>query len=109
MRFKALLLSLAITVFLCHLVGANELFHCVSFEVSVPETPSGDTVFVALNVLDWQTAAGCDMMLDYLQQERWFTLGENLVWFFDQDAWHSERAWSGRLWRPLTFMFGTEK
>ena len=49
------------------------------------------------------------MMLDYLQKERGFVLGENLEWFFHAGAWHTERAWSERLWHPLTFMFGSAK
>ena len=58
--------------------------------------------------LEAELQPGCDMMLDHLQKEREFVLGENLEWFFHEGAWHTERAWSERLWRPLTFMFGTD-
>jgi len=51
---------------------------------------------------------GCDMMLKYLQEQRGFKTGENLQWFLDEGAGHSERAWAERLWRPMTFMFGVK-
>jgi predicted alpha/beta superfamily hydrolase len=57
--------------------------------------------------LEQQLQPGCDKMLTALQA-RGFKLGENLEWFRDSDAEHSERAWSKRAWRPLLFMFGTE-
>lgn len=32
--------------------------------------------------------------------------GKDFVSFYDKQGDHSERAWAGRLWRPLTFLFG---
>lgn len=54
--------------------------------------------------LDSVLQAGCDQML-YALKQKGFRLGENLYWFHDQQAEHSERAWARRVWRPLLFMF----
>ena len=50
---------------------------------------------------------GCDKMLRAMQKKG-FRFGENLEWFRDSDAEHSERAWSKRVWRPLLFMYGNK-
>lgn len=34
--------------------------------------------------------------------------GEEVLYYFDRKGDHSERSWSKRVWRPLTFMFGME-
>lgn len=54
--------------------------------------------------LDSMLQAGCDQMLHALKQKG-FSLGDNLYWFHDKHAEHSERAWAARVWRPLLFMF----
>lgn len=54
--------------------------------------------------LDSVLQAGCDQMLHALK-EKGFSLGDNLYWFHDKHAEHSERAWARRVWRPLLFMF----
>lgn len=54
--------------------------------------------------LDSVLQAGCDQMLHALKQKG-FSLGDNLYWFHDKHAEHSERAWARRVWRPLLFMF----
>jgi predicted alpha/beta superfamily hydrolase len=55
--------------------------------------------------LDDQLQPGCEKMLQALQAKG-FRLGENLDWYRDPAAEHSERAWSKRVWRPLMFLFG---
>ncbi len=55
--------------------------------------------------VDAQLRPGCEKMLRALQAKG-FRFGENLEWFQDADAEHSERAWSKRVWRPLLFLFG---
>jgi predicted alpha/beta superfamily hydrolase len=35
--------------------------------------------------------------------------GADLLGFVDEGATHNEPAWAGRLWRPLTFLFGLKK
>ena len=47
---------------------------------------------------------GCDKMLAALQQKG-FVLGENLIWFCDEQAEHNEKAWAKRVWRPLLYFF----
>ena len=47
---------------------------------------------------------GCERMLRALQRKG-FKIGENLEWFYDEHAEHSERAWAKRVWRPLIFMY----
>jgi predicted alpha/beta superfamily hydrolase len=56
--------------------------------------------------LEEQLQPGCDKMLATLSANG-FKYGENLEWFRDPEAEHSERAWSTRVWQPLLFMFGT--
>ncbi len=55
--------------------------------------------------LDARLQPGCEAMLAALK-DKGFKIGENLQWFHDVDAEHSERAWAKRVWRPLLFMFG---
>jgi predicted alpha/beta superfamily hydrolase len=55
--------------------------------------------------LDGQLQQGCERMLQALQAKG-FEMGENLEWYHDPEAEHSERAWSKRVWRPLLFMYG---
>jgi predicted alpha/beta superfamily hydrolase len=49
--------------------------------------------------------SGMDDMIEVLKG-RGYREGSDFIWFFDPKAEHSERAWSMRIWRPLTFMFG---
>jgi predicted alpha/beta superfamily hydrolase len=55
--------------------------------------------------LDGRLQAGCDAMLRALL-DNGFKMGENLEWYHDREAEHNERAWSKRVWRPLSFMYG---
>lgn len=55
--------------------------------------------------LDSVLQAGCEAMLAALQKNG-FKPGDNLEWFHDVKAEHTERAWAARVWRPLLFMFG---
>jgi hypothetical protein len=79
--------------------------------VSLVETNDGASKAVRLYLdnggvgLDSQLQPGCDAMLRALQAHG-FTLGENLEWYHDPEAEHSERAWSKRVWRPLLFLYG---
>lgn len=40
-------------------------------------------------------------------QEKGYETGKDLEFVFDRGEAHNEHAWANRLWRPLTFMFGT--
>jgi hypothetical protein len=33
--------------------------------------------------------------------------GVQVQWFHEATAEHNEQAWAARVWRPLTFLFGT--
>jgi predicted alpha/beta superfamily hydrolase len=57
--------------------------------------------------LDAQFQAGCDAMLAALRAAG-FKQGENLEWYLDPAAEHSERAWCRRVWRPLLFIFAVK-
>jgi predicted alpha/beta superfamily hydrolase len=57
--------------------------------------------------LDAQLQRGCDEMLQALQANG-FRMGDNLEWYSDPTAEHSERAWSKRVWRPLLFLYGNK-
>lgn len=48
---------------------------------------------------------GMDNMIEILK-ERGYKEGSDFISFFDPEAEHSERAWSMRIWRPLSFLFG---
>jgi predicted alpha/beta superfamily hydrolase len=51
--------------------------------------------------------AGIDDMLLALKKKG-YTENEDLYWFKDEEAKHSESDWAKRIWRPLIFMFGKE-
>lgn len=55
--------------------------------------------------LEARLQPGCDRMMDILEKKG-FVMHKNLEWFHDLNAEHNERAWAGRVWRPLLFMFG---
>jgi enterochelin esterase-like enzyme len=55
--------------------------------------------------LEARLQPGCDRMMEILQKKG-FVMHKNLEWFHDLNAEHNERAWAGRVWRPLMFMFG---
>lgn len=50
---------------------------------------------------------GIDMMLSALS-EKGFIQGEDLFWFKDENAIHSESAWAERSWRFLKMFFGKD-
>ncbi|MBT8390722.1 MAG: histidine kinase [Ignavibacteriaceae bacterium] len=52
--------------------------------------------------------AGINEMLLVLK-EKDFIVGDDVFWFRDEDAQHSESEWSKRVWRALIFLFGTEE
>jgi predicted alpha/beta superfamily hydrolase len=56
--------------------------------------------------LDRDLQKGCDEMMEALR-EKGFVLGRDVEWYLDEGAEHSEAAWSRRLWRPLSFLLGT--
>lgn len=58
--------------------------------------------------LEQRLQPGITMMLALLSQ-RGFVEGKNLQWFWDPQADHNEDAWAARVWRPLVFLFGSEK
>lgn len=56
--------------------------------------------------LEQRLMEGCDRMVALLEQSG-YQHGNDLAWFLDADAHHTESAWAARLWRPLTFLFGS--
>jgi len=57
--------------------------------------------------LDSRLRPGFDQMVSLLEQKG-MTEGKDLSSYLDEGARHNERAWAARVWRPLTFMFGTK-
>jgi predicted alpha/beta superfamily hydrolase len=55
--------------------------------------------------LESRLKPGYDEMIALLE-EKGYTKGKDLEYFYDEGAEHSERAWARRVWRPLVFMFG---
>ena len=51
--------------------------------------------------------SGIDEMLLTLK-EKGFNEDDDIYWFKDENALHSETSWSKRIWRALIFLFGTE-
>jgi predicted alpha/beta superfamily hydrolase len=49
---------------------------------------------------------GCDQMRALLRTQG-YQEGVQLEWFHEATAAHHEQAWAARVWRPLTFLFGT--
>jgi len=41
-----------------------------------------------------------------LMEQKGYKTGEDLMWYYDENAEHNEKAWAARLWKPLLFMFG---
>jgi predicted alpha/beta superfamily hydrolase len=60
------------------------------------------------NEIDSTLQPGVNEMLITLN-EKGFTTGDDVYWFKDENALHSESAWAKRVWRALIFMFGTEE
>ena len=50
---------------------------------------------------------GIDLMLEALKNKGYIH-GEDLIWFKDENAVHSESAWAERSWRFLKLFFGKE-
>ncbi len=50
---------------------------------------------------------GIDLMLEVLDKKG-FIHGEDLIWYKDENAVHSESAWAERSWRFLKMFFGKE-
>lgn len=59
------------------------------------------------DALDNVLQPGIDLMLEALS-EKGFLKGEDLIWFKDENAVHSESAWAERSWRFLKMFFGRE-
>jgi predicted alpha/beta superfamily hydrolase len=55
--------------------------------------------------LESRLKSGTDEMITLLE-EKGYTKGQDLEFFYDEGAEHNERAWAQRVWRPLVFMFG---
>ena len=49
---------------------------------------------------------GCDRMCALLRTQG-YREGVQFQWFHEATAVHNEQAWAARVWRPLTFLFGT--
>jgi predicted alpha/beta superfamily hydrolase len=61
--------------------------------------------YVDVGGLEHQLIPGYNMVVTSLEKSG-YQKGSELESFFDKDAEHNEIAWSHRLWRPITFMFG---
>lgn len=57
--------------------------------------------------IDQRLKQSTDEMFSLLQ-EKGYTAGKDVEYYYDRGADHTERAWAARLWRPLLFMFGTK-
>ncbi len=55
--------------------------------------------------LDSLLQPGIDEMLEALK-EKGFKIGNEIYWFKDEEAEHSEAAWAERSWRFLKYLFG---
>ena len=55
--------------------------------------------------LERKLMPGCKNMLRVLKT-RGYKKNKNLIWFRDEGAWHNEKAWAERLWRPLQYLYG---
>lgn len=58
--------------------------------------------------LELELQPGVDEMLGALQNKG-YELGEDILWYIDLNASHSEAAWAARIWRPLLFFFGKDQ
>lgn len=58
--------------------------------------------------LDRDLQAGCDLAVSELALKG-FVRGRDIEWHFAGEDDHSEKAWRGRLWRPLAFFFGRDE
>lgn len=59
------------------------------------------------DALDNVLQPGIDLMLEALKNKGYIH-GEDLIWFKDENAVHSESAWAERSWRFLKLFFGKE-
>ncbi|MCK7520816.1 MAG: hypothetical protein MZV64_25495 [Ignavibacteriales bacterium] len=50
--------------------------------------------------MDADLQPGTDEMIIALQNKG-FELGKDIIWYVDKNAFHSEKAWAERIWRPL--------
>lgn len=55
--------------------------------------------------LEARLKPGSDRMTEILEAQG-YVQEKDWTYFVDQGAVHNERAWAGRVWRPLTFLFG---
>jgi predicted alpha/beta superfamily hydrolase len=60
------------------------------------------------NETDSTIQPGVNEMLLTLK-EKGFNEYDDIYWFKDENALHSETAWAKRVWRALIFMFGTDE
>jgi predicted alpha/beta superfamily hydrolase len=58
--------------------------------------------------LESELQPGVDEMIVALQNKG-YELGNDILWYTDRNALHSEAAWAKRIWRPLLFFFGQKE
>jgi predicted alpha/beta superfamily hydrolase len=56
--------------------------------------------------VDRRLRAGCEAMFSLLK-DKGYENDRDVVYYYDDGANHNEQAWAARVWRPLTFLFGT--
>lgn len=78
----------------------------LSFVERAPNGTAGRRIYMDCGGAPGEVSlkAGMDEMVSVLNARGWVE-GKDLAWHFDPAAEHNERAWAGRLWRPLNFLF----
>jgi predicted alpha/beta superfamily hydrolase len=71
-----------------------------------PAGPAGRRIYMDCGGAPGESSlkAGNEEMIKVLGERGWVD-GKDFAWYFDPAAEHNERAWTARLWRPLTFLF----
>ena len=54
--------------------------------------------------LDADLQPGTEEMINALQSKG-YEFGKDIIYYVDANAFHSEKAWAERIWRPLIFFF----
>ncbi len=56
--------------------------------------------------IDRRLKPGFEAMFSLLKKKG-YEEGADVAYYYDEGADHNEQAWAARVWRPLTFLFGT--
>jgi hypothetical protein len=74
---------------------------------SAKRFPREITIYLDCGTEEKQLLPGYERMHKLLKKKG-LVEGVTLMGFLDEGAWHNERAWADRLWRPLEFLFPTK-